>query len=255
MADGTTKPIKDIQVGDRVETTDPATDTTGPRTVVALHFNHDTDLTDLTLQTANGNTETLHTTWHHPIWDQTQQRWVDAAQILPGDQLRTLDGTTGTVTAVHNFVGNHEMRDFTVDTVHTYYVVAAGVPVLVHNCGETTFHHGTDIDSAVELLNGSPLDAATGAARHTDGPGGFFMATHADDAAFFATRNGPGTILDVTISGNGMRALQEAGATLRPIPRGPRSPIFNGNEFHIPTGAFDVFNSLRRAGDITFRPG
>jgi hypothetical protein len=35
---------------------------------------------------------------------------------------------------VQNFVGSKEMRDLTVDVIHTYYVFAAQAPVLVHNC-------------------------------------------------------------------------------------------------------------------------
>lgn len=133
-------------------------------------------------------------------------------------------------------------------------MLAGNTPVLVHNCGEQTFHHGTDIDSAVDLLNGTPLDAVAAAAKHTDGPGGFFMATHYDDAAFFATRNGTGAVLDITLSGNAIKALQGAGARIGPIPVGPKSPTFAGQEFHVPTEAFDLFNRLRRAGEIIFRP-
>ncbi|MCM4085219.1 hypothetical protein, partial [Paractinoplanes hotanensis] len=33
----------------------------------------------------------------------------------------------------HNFTGAKVMRDLTVDTTHTYYVLAGNTPVLVHN--------------------------------------------------------------------------------------------------------------------------
>ena len=39
------------------------------------------------------------------------------------------------VIAARNYTGERDMRDLTIDTVHTYYVMAAGVPVLVHNTG------------------------------------------------------------------------------------------------------------------------
>ena len=134
MADGSTKLIKDVAAGDEVASTDVTTGTAEAHAVVALHLNQDTDLTDLTVQANDGDTEVLHTTWHHPFWEQTQQKWVDAADLTVGDQLRSLDGDVVTVADVRNFTGSHEMRDLTVDTVHTYYVIAAGVPVLVHNC-------------------------------------------------------------------------------------------------------------------------
>lgn len=138
----------------------------------------------------------------------------------------------------------------------TYYVLAGDTPVLVHNndpCG-TTFHHGTDIESAADLLNGVPLDAGAAAARHTDGPGGFFMATHYDDAEYFALRRTPGFVVDITFSARAMDPLRGAGAAVRDIPGGPRSVRFAGQEFHVPTSAFDLFNELRRSGDIIFAP-
>jgi hypothetical protein len=181
--------------------------------------------------------------------------WVGAGDLRPGADQYGTAGTSSEIVDVHNYLGTRDMYDLTVADTHTYYVVAGTVPVLVHNCGEQTFYHGTDPGSAIDLLNGSPLDAATAVAKHTDGPGGFFMATHFDDAAFFATRNGPGAVLKVTLSGDAMKALRAAGSSIRPIPRGPKSPIFDGKEFHVPTGAFDVFNEFRRAGGITFRPG
>jgi hypothetical protein len=47
MADGTTRAIKDVRVGDDVIGTDPATGKTASEPVTALHVNQDTDLTDV----------------------------------------------------------------------------------------------------------------------------------------------------------------------------------------------------------------
>jgi len=74
MADGSTKPIKDVAVGDQVASTDPATGESSARPVTALHINDDTDLTDLTIVSAAAGTENaavgvIHTTAHHPIYD------------------------------------------------------------------------------------------------------------------------------------------------------------------------------------------
>ncbi len=76
--------------------------------------------------------------------------------------------------------------DLTVEGLHTFYVLAGEVSVLVHNADAcaTTLYHGSDIPSLVNILNNG-LDAGRAAANYTDGPGGFFLATHADDAVYF----------------------------------------------------------------------
>jgi len=144
MADGTTKKIKDIKVGDKVLATDPKTGKTSARTVTTLHVNQDNELTDLSVRTPDGRTTVLNTTQHHPFWDDTTHSWVDAGQLLPGHRLRHASGAAGTmltgivtVVAVSNFTGFEQMNNLTVAVDHTYYVLANGAPVLVHNCGDT----------------------------------------------------------------------------------------------------------------------
>ncbi|GLY67236.1 hypothetical protein [Amycolatopsis taiwanensis] len=115
------------------------------------------------------------------------------------------------------------------------------------------FYHGADVPSLIDILNNG-LDASKAAASYTDGPGGFFVATHASDAEFFAVRNGSGAVIKVKISDGAMTQLRDAGAVQRAIPTGPKSPTFAGEEFHIPTSAFDLFNQLRASGEITVSP-
>jgi hypothetical protein len=81
------------------------------------------------------------------------------------------------------------------------YVVAGATPVLVHNsgCGPSTFYHGSNVNSVIDILNNS-LDASKAAASYTDGPGGFFMATKEGGAEFFAVRNGPGAVIKIRMS-------------------------------------------------------
>ncbi|MCM4085235.1 Hint domain-containing protein, partial [Paractinoplanes hotanensis] len=145
MADGTTRPIDEVNVGDEVATTNPKTGEHSDQSVTLLHANRDTELTDVTVSTApaadrvtrtegegkggrstRGPTEsTLETTAHHPFWDATTGDWVDAAELTPGTStLVGPDGQIQYVTAVHNFTGAKVMRDLTVDTTHTYYVLA-----------------------------------------------------------------------------------------------------------------------------------
>jgi RHS repeat-associated protein len=161
MADGTTKAIKDIRLDDKVVATDPVTGATIDKPVVALHDNQDTDLADVTITitastaktttaltskvaalmgaaamsvAAVAGTVVLHTTDHHPFYDQTTHSFVEAAHLRVGDQLTTFNGATATVAAVHRHTSRHDMRDLTVADIHTYYVIAGTTPVLVHNC-------------------------------------------------------------------------------------------------------------------------
>jgi hypothetical protein len=151
MANGSTKAIKDVKVGDQVTATDPTTGTTIAEPVTQLHLNRDTDLTDLTLSPSpdatpagrqgtgagpiRGPTHVLHTTTHHPFWDATARQWVDAGTLTPGHQLAGPHGQTLYVAQVHNYTGAKNMHNLTIANLHTYYVIAGNVPVLVHNTG------------------------------------------------------------------------------------------------------------------------
>ncbi|MFI7601214.1 polymorphic toxin-type HINT domain-containing protein [Actinoplanes sp. NPDC049681] len=138
LADGTTKPISQIQAGDQVLATDPTTGTTRAEEVTELHVNEDTELVDLTVDTADGQTVTLHTTSEHPFWSPERQKWVDAGK-LKNDQSLGAEKSHGTATVreVHAFPGLQTMYNLTVADLHTYYVLAGKIPVLVHNtaCG------------------------------------------------------------------------------------------------------------------------
>jgi hypothetical protein len=136
MADGSTKAIKDVRLGEKVVATEPETGVTTVQTVTALHVNQDTDLTDVAVKAPDGRTTVLETTEHHPFWDVTTGEWVNAADLQVGHLLRDDAGANlSTVVGIRVFAGSQEMRDLTVDNVHTYYVVAGNTPVLVHNCG------------------------------------------------------------------------------------------------------------------------
>jgi RHS repeat-associated protein len=155
LADGTSRAIGQVRLGDRVVSSDPVSGASGGQPVVALHINQDTDLTDITVRTdaaatvaagpvrrpaagagtTRGPTATLHTTAHHQFWDRTVGGWVNAAALVVGHMLAGPAGATATVTAVHTHPGVATMRDLTIANTHTYYVIAGNTPVLVHNCG------------------------------------------------------------------------------------------------------------------------
>ncbi|MET7395183.1 LamG-like jellyroll fold domain-containing protein [Dactylosporangium sp. NPDC005572] len=147
MANGSTKRIEDVKVGDWVIAANPDTGSLEAKRVEVLHSNQDTDLTDLTITVERGDadeTEVLQTTWRHPFWDETSDAWTAAQDLKRGDRVRTADGSVATIVAVANRVGVAEMLNLTIADLHTYYVIVANVAVLVHNCGET-------LDRAEEL--------------------------------------------------------------------------------------------------------
>ncbi|MFE7215967.1 polymorphic toxin-type HINT domain-containing protein [Streptomyces sp. NPDC057611] len=136
LRDGKTKKIADLKPGDKVEAADPKTGKyKGSRGVTAKHVHHDTDLVDLTIQDTRGNKTTLHTTAHHPFWNDTQKKWVDATDLKADDNLNTADNQHVKVVTVRTARGAADMYNLTVTDLHTYYVLAGEVSVLVHNCG------------------------------------------------------------------------------------------------------------------------
>jgi hypothetical protein len=131
LDDGSSKPIEEIQRGDSVRATDPISGVTEGRRVSELHRNVDTELTDVTLRGG----AVISTTQHHPFWNATAGHWAYAAALKPGVVLRAPEGTPATVADVQSFDGVRTMYNLTVDGLNTYYVVAGGTPVLVHNTG------------------------------------------------------------------------------------------------------------------------
>src|SRR5262249_18579636 len=98
------------------------------------------NLVQLTVKTASGSTGTLVATDHHPFWVANMHTWRNATDLMPGDLLRTGAGTYVQVTAVSRWTAtNQAVRNLTVDTLHTFYVLAGTTPVLVHNCGSQPY--------------------------------------------------------------------------------------------------------------------
>jgi hypothetical protein len=135
LADGKTKPIADVRVGDRVLSTDPATGSAAGQPVTALISDTDAVLTDVAVDPATGADVVLHTTPHHPFWSAGVRRWIDAADLPVGSLLRTPDGGSARVTGVRTYPGKQVMHNLTVATSHTYYVGRGATAVLVHNAG------------------------------------------------------------------------------------------------------------------------
>ncbi|MFC9932300.1 polymorphic toxin-type HINT domain-containing protein [Streptomyces sp. NPDC127190] len=162
MKHGKTKAIAKIKVGDSVEAADPKTGKhQGPRQVLARFINHDNDLIDLTVHTSPGHSATLHTTSHHPFWDDTEHTWVPAGHLKTGHALNTAANGHVRILTVRVRRGAADMYNLTVHELHTYYVVAGGVPILVHNaCPNPIGELGVSGRASFSRLK-TALDAAT----------------------------------------------------------------------------------------------
>ncbi|WP_328723481.1 polymorphic toxin-type HINT domain-containing protein [Streptomyces sp. NBC_00247] len=147
MADGKTKAIGSIELGDKVEAADPKTGKhKGERTVTATWVHRDEDLVDLTIEDGGGADSTLHTTSLHPFWDDSKHAWVPAGRLTPGHELNTANGHHVVVIKVQVRVDTAEMRNLTVSELHTYYVLSGTTPVLVHNsCGPVKNSKGDEL--------------------------------------------------------------------------------------------------------------
>ncbi|GID29944.1 polymorphic toxin-type HINT domain-containing protein [Paractinoplanes brasiliensis] len=129
MADGSHKLIKNVRAGDLVLATDPQTGEQGPREVTATWV-HPDDLFTLTI----GDSRKITTTEDHLFWNVTDQRWERADDLDRGDILLSPDGSGTAVTAFSDHARHvASAYTLTIDGIHTYYVVASGTAVLVHN--------------------------------------------------------------------------------------------------------------------------
>ncbi|GAA2774503.1 polymorphic toxin-type HINT domain-containing protein [Streptomyces showdoensis] len=167
LADGTTKSIEEVKEGDQVLATDPQTGKTRTQTVERLITTpDDKEFTDLTLTSADGKSSSLTTTWHHPFWDATARRWTEASTLTSGHELRAPDGTPITITHVRNYHHTVVTYDLTVDSLHTYYVLAGEISVLVHNCGGAVGGHTTACTCATGGTPVGPINAHLAGGTH-----------------------------------------------------------------------------------------
>ena len=126
MADGTRKPIFDVQVGDQVTSYDPGTGEQSVQTVTATWPHTDTVVT-LTL----GDGTVVETTASHPWWDVTTRTYTRTDHLAMGDQLLTADGSTLTVAGMSGPQGEQPVYNLTITGPHTFYV--GDDTILVHN--------------------------------------------------------------------------------------------------------------------------
>lgn len=186
LADGSSKPIEDLGVGDEVLATDPEANETSPKPVTAtIHSNDDKTYVNLRIETDEG-AQTITTTDHHPFWSESAQAWLDAGSLKPGMTLRTDHGTTAAVDGLHVYEAHDETYNLTVADLHTYYVLAGATPVLVHNCPA-----GGKSGGRIAQESGDSYE--TNLVEQLGGGGGFKEGKRQFDGAFIDAQTGRGT--------------------------------------------------------------
>ncbi|MBP2478603.1 RHS repeat-associated protein [Crossiella equi] len=137
LADGSSKPIEELALGDLVLATDPVAGRTEPREVTATIVGSGMkSLVEITVDTdgdQGGSVAMVTATGGHPFWVVNRVGWRDAHELRIGDQVRTDRGELLSIVRVDHRVAVQQVRNLTVDSLHTYYVLVGKAPVLVHN--------------------------------------------------------------------------------------------------------------------------
>ncbi|OPG13112.1 polymorphic toxin-type HINT domain-containing protein [Microbispora sp. GKU 823] len=159
MADGSSKPIEEVKVGDKVLATDPETGESEAKPVIALIIGEgEKNLVQITVNTDGDRgkkSSPVIATDHHPFWVEELRKWVDATDLKRGMWLRTSAGTYVQVTAIKKWTAhNQRVHNLTIADLHTYYVLTGNTPVLVHNIN-TPVGCGPNGDPIYEIPPGS----------------------------------------------------------------------------------------------------
>lgn len=169
MADGSRKPIEDIEVGDKVIATDPETSEQVAKRVEHV-FVHDDTVVDLVI-----DGEVITTTEDHPFWSVTDQRFERADDLASGEKVLGADGRVITVSGLHLGTAREALAyNLTVEGIHTYHVGES--EILVHNtCPITGLNNGDHLptgqalDKAEQFLGGGYTQARPGRYLSQDG--------------------------------------------------------------------------------------
>jgi hypothetical protein len=152
LADGTTKPISEVEVGDWVLASDPESGQATPQRVKDVIVGEGQKrLVDVKV-----DGKILTATEGHPFYSVTEHRWVPAGDLAPGDRLRRADGHKAVINSVREYgVAKARVFNLTVEGVHTFF--AGKTKILVHNCAWSWHDGPRDYLVYLGLGDGSPL--------------------------------------------------------------------------------------------------
>ncbi|WP_170166737.1 RHS repeat-associated core domain-containing protein [Lentzea atacamensis] len=133
MADGSSKPIEQIKLGDQVLATDPETGQSRAEGVVRTIVGDGSK--NLVQLTVDGQSEKIVATDGHRFWLPELKEWVRADKLVAGVWLQTSSGTWVQVVQVRRWSAEQRVHNLTVSGAHTYSVLAGNTAFLSHNCG------------------------------------------------------------------------------------------------------------------------
>ncbi len=106
----------------------------GPGRVVLTTINHlNGDICELKLAAPSGQTETVRPTGFHKFYRASDDAWVSAKELKPGDELEGMNGRI-TVRSVRSIPGVQRVYNMTVEGEHVYRVSLLGALVHNENC-------------------------------------------------------------------------------------------------------------------------
>jgi hypothetical protein len=163
LADGSAKPIEEIQSGDIVMSRDEATGKTEAKEVVRVFERQSNELVVITL--ANG--EEIRTTPEHPF-SVEGKGWTAARDLKSFDRLATTSSTSSSIDSVQWMRTPSKVYNFEVEDYHTYFVSANGTEVWVHNACTPPGPKGTGANSRANP-NAEAIGAHTVFRRESSG--------------------------------------------------------------------------------------
>ncbi|GAA3924625.1 hypothetical protein Aau02nite_21460 [Amorphoplanes auranticolor] len=172
LADGRAVPIEDIRPGDHVLATDPVANLTRPEPVIRLlRDTGEKNLVDITVDTDGDRgdaTSTITATGSHRFWSPESRRWWPAEQLETDKLLLDDSGRSVRITAVRERVATATVHNLWVARIHTFFVLAGGTSMLVHNCDDIALGL-RDPDEGLSLAD---FAEQVGGAMYTDWPSG-----------------------------------------------------------------------------------
>lgn len=137
MADGTTKAIEDIELGEYVLATDPLTGETSAQEVKDLITGEgEKDLVTISADgDGDGVSESIEATGGHPFYT-ANRGWLNADDLMVGDILSSTGGTFIEVSGISTDTRVASVRNLTIDRIPSFYVILDSAPALVHNCAK-----------------------------------------------------------------------------------------------------------------------
>ena len=132
MGDGSTKAIEDIREGDMVLSDDPKDEQAAePRKVSQIHRTATYRLFHIEVHRADREGGEIAATASHPFW--TQRGWVTAESLTKSDLLVDERGAPITIRSIAIESRDALTFNLSIEHTHTFFVVAGGTPLLVHN--------------------------------------------------------------------------------------------------------------------------